>query len=114
MLSRDDILRARDLPTEELAIPEWGGSVRVRALTAGERDAFELEMRDSRTNGHSPNVRGALAVKVLVDEQGRRLFEDHDAATLAALDARPLDRIFTVAARLSGITRDDVDELEKN
>jgi hypothetical protein len=114
MLSRDDILRARDLPIEEVNIPEWGGSVRVRALTAGERDSFEMEMKDGRDGDQRPNIRGTLAVRTLVDEDGKRLFQDHDAATLAALHSKPLDRIFTVAARLSGITPDDVEVLEKN
>jgi hypothetical protein len=113
MLSRDDILRARSLPSEEVAVPEWGGAVRVRALTAGERDSFELDMKDARDGG-KPNIRGALAVRVLVDEDGRRLFEDSDAATLASLHAKPLDRIFSAATRLSGITPDDVEVLEKN
>ncbi len=114
MLSRDEILRHSALPTEDLEVPEWGGSVRIRSLTAGERDGFELDMKDARTEGQKPNIRAALAVRVLVDEQGRNLFTPADAESLATFHAKPLDRVFTVAARLSGITPDDVNDLEKN
>ena len=114
MLSRDEILRHCELPSEELAVPEWGGVVRIRSLTAGERDAFEIELKDARTGGQVPNVRAALAVKVLTDDEGKRIFRDADAETLAAFGAKPLDRVFSLASRLSGITRDDVDTLEKN
>jgi len=114
MLSRDEILRCSALPSEELSVPEWGGSVRVRSLTAGERDVFEIEMKDARSHGQVPNVPAALAVKVLTDEAGKRLFTDADAETLTAYHAKPLDRVFNLAARLSGITKDDVEQLEKN
>jgi hypothetical protein len=113
-LTRDEILRKTELPSVEVKVPEWGGTVRVRALTAGERDAYELRMRDARQDGDAPNIRAALAVLTLVDGEGKPLFAEHDAATLAVYHAKPLDRVFNAAARLSGITPDDVDALEKN
>jgi len=46
-LNKEQILRADDLKTEEVDVPEWGGSVRVRVLTGTERDAFESSIYDS-------------------------------------------------------------------
>ena len=43
-LSRDDILKAEDLTTEEVDVPEWGGTVLVRGLTGRERDEFEASV----------------------------------------------------------------------
>jgi len=48
LLTRDAILEAQDLQHEEVYIPEWGGSVRVRTLTGAERDAFEQSIVDQR------------------------------------------------------------------
>ena len=47
---RDAILNAQDLPTEEVATDEWGAfgfpTVRVRGLTAGEREKWERSVGD--------------------------------------------------------------------
>ena len=43
ILTRDEILESEDLATETVSVPEWGGSVIVRALTGTERDAYEAE-----------------------------------------------------------------------
>ena len=42
-LSRDEILGKRRGKVEEIKVPEWGGTVFVREITASERDAFEAE-----------------------------------------------------------------------
>ena len=41
MLTKDQILKSDDLPSEEVSVPEWGGSVMVRSMTGYERDQFE-------------------------------------------------------------------------
>ena len=38
LLSAAEILAADDLPTEDVEVSEWNGTVRVRALTGAERD----------------------------------------------------------------------------
>jgi hypothetical protein len=40
-LTRDAILQAPDLQGEDVAVPEWGGTVRVRGLSGAQRDAYE-------------------------------------------------------------------------
>ena len=43
LLTRDLILKADDIQTREVEVPEWGGTVLIRALTGTERDAYEAE-----------------------------------------------------------------------
>ena len=38
LLSKEQILAAEDLPHKDVPVPEWKGTVRVRALTGFERD----------------------------------------------------------------------------
>jgi hypothetical protein len=118
MLSRDSILSSSDLPTEEVPVPEWGGTVFVRTMSGTERDNFEQVILEGKsTKGGTAkmvNVRAKLAVKVLVDEQGKRLFTDEDAGILGSKSGKALDRIFEVAQRLAGIGEKDIAELEKN
>ena len=37
-LSKDQILGAVDFSFVEVEVPEWGGTVRIRGLSAAERD----------------------------------------------------------------------------
>lgn len=117
MLSRDEILKRTDLPTEEVEVPEWGGSVTVRALSGKERDAFEASLiQDRGKQGmvrQLGNARAKLVVRCLVDADGQRLFADQDANALGETSAAALDRLFTVASRLSGLDEGDVEELGK-
>lgn len=117
LLSKEDILKRTDLETEEVEVPEWGGTVLVRALSGTERDAYEAScMSDRGKQGmvrNLANVRAKLVVRSLVDEDGKRLFTDGDAAALGETSAAVLDRLFEVAARLSRMNDEDIEELGK-
>jgi len=117
LLTRDEILQAQDLPTEQVHVPEWGGDVLVRALTGAERDRFEqsiVEQRGKNTRMNLQNIRAKLVALTVVDEQGNRIFKDEDVKWLGNKSAAALDRIFEVAQRLSGLRDEDVEELAKN
>ena len=117
LLSRDQILQAQDLPTETVPVPEWGGEVIVRGLTAAERDQFEqsiVETRGKNTKFNLRNIRAKLVVLCCVDEQGNRIFRDEDADILGRKSAVALNRVFEVAQRLSGLRPEDVEELAGN
>jgi hypothetical protein len=114
LLSRDAILHADDIEYEDVDVPEWNGAVRVRALTGTERDAYEASMSQQRGKNYVrnlANIRAKLVVKTVVDEQGERVFSDQDANALGKKSASALDRIFEVAARLSRLSDEDVEEL---
>jgi hypothetical protein len=117
LLSKDAILQADDLPTEDVEIPEWGGTVRVRALTGKERDAFEASLQQQRGKEFvrvTANVRAKLVAKCLVGEDGERLFSENEVNALGAKSVAGLDRVFEVAARLSRLSEEDVEELAGN
>lgn len=117
LLTRDAILQAEDLPTEDIEVEEWGGAVRVRALTGAERDAFEqsiVEQRGKSTRMNLRNIRAKLVALTVVDADGKRLFSDKDAELLGKKSAAALDRVFEVAQRLSGLSPEDMEELSGN
>lgn len=117
LLTKDEILQADDLPTEDVPVPEWGGTVRVRTLKGTERDKFEESITDFEADSRriiAENLRAKLVAVSVVDESGKRLFDDNDVRRLGGKSARALDRVFSVAQRLSGITNEDVEELVKN
>ncbi len=116
LLTRDAILKAEDLQTEEVDVPEWGGKVRVRSLTGSERDAFEAACVDAKGQMKDAaeafaNLRARLVALTVVDEEGARMFGLPDVGALGAKNARALNRVFEVAQKLSGLSKDDVKEL---
>jgi hypothetical protein len=97
----------------EVVVPEWGITLRVRGLTAGERDRYELALREQKDRRVSRNIRGLLVALSVVDDDGKRVFKNADAVELSKLPAGPVDRLFEAAAELSGLTPKDQEELEK-
>lgn len=114
-LSRDDVLKAEDLTTEEVEVPEWGGSVLVRGMTGRERDEFESSAMDQRSGRvNYANTRAKIAIRCVVDDDGKRLFDAADIDVLGEKSGAALDRVFAVAARLSGLGDSDLAELTAN
>ena len=117
LLSKTAILAAQDLQTEDVEVPEWGGTVRVRSFTGRERDAFEASMvrgegRDRKVD--LTNMRARLVGLTVIDETGQRLFTDEEVDLLGAKSGAALDRVFAVAQKLNGLSGSDVEELTKN
>lgn len=118
-LSRQQILDAEPtLPSEVVAVPEWGGDVKVVGMSGAERDAFEdgRQKKDSsgKPKANLTNIRAALVAASLRDEAGKLLFTQADVMALGIKSAKALDRVASVAMRLNGMTQEDVEQLEKN
>lgn len=117
VLTKDQIIAVEDLKTEELEVPEWGGSVIVRTMTGIERDKFEESVFISKgkdVKANFKNFRAKLCAVCMVDEKGQRLFTDADIELLGKKSAKALDTVFTVAQRLNAIGPKEVEDLTKN
>lgn len=114
MPTRDQIFAATDLKVEIVPCPEWGGDVTVTTMQGAQRDQFEAAITDAAGKVSKENIRARLLVRCIVDEKGNRVFSDDDAATLGTKSARVLDRLFTKARELNGLSKEDVEELAKN
>jgi hypothetical protein len=113
LLSREQILGAEDRKSEDVEVPEWGGTVRVRALSGTERDAYEAGIVQIKGDGTHKltlaNARARLVSLSVVDGEGKRLFTEADIAKLGDKSATALVRVFDVALHLSGLSNDDVE-----
>ncbi len=117
LLTKEQVSAAQDLTTEEVEVPQWGGSVLVRGLTARERGQFMAMLVDQRKGGNRTRLEDLqvrLCAMSIVDEQGRRMFSDSELSLLARKSARALQPIFEVAQRLSGLSDEQVEELSGN
>jgi len=110
MLNRDQILQAQDLPHIDVEVPEWGGTVRVRAMTGHAREQYEeayLGIAKSEAN-----IRAAMCAYSLVDDNGELLFTLDDIAALGKKSAKALMRVFEAAQKLNAVG--DSEAQEKN
>ena len=120
MEPRDLILAANDLPVSEpIPCPEWGADcvLHVRTLTGEERDAFEescLQKQGKKRELTMRNIRAKLLCKAVCDESGKPVFRPGDEAALGKKSAKVLDRLFTAAQKMNGLTDEDVEDLAKN
>jgi len=131
MLSRADILAAKDRKMEKVPCPEWAKSespedvakafVFVKGVSGKVRDVWEHSSVQMRLKGRKTdvqtnfaNTRTKLLVHAIVDEHSQPLFTEEDIEALGEKSAAPLDRCFEVAQRLSGISAADVEDIVKN
>lgn len=122
VLSKAQILSAEDLGRELVAVPEWGGAVYVQAMSGVERDAYEssiIEINEDAkgrltTTRKMDNLRAKMCAYCIVDADGARLFDEGDIAALGAKSAKALDRVFSVAQKLNGVSDKDLEELAGN
>jgi hypothetical protein len=114
-LSREAFLAPRALKRETVATA--AGPVNVQELTAKERDAFErscVKPDGKKTKEDMTNLRAKLLTLALRDNNWDRLCQDGDVEAIGGLPASVIQPVFEAAARLSGITPDDVEELVGN
>ena len=117
LLTKDTILKAEDSKLQKIEVPEWGGHVFVRNMSGAERDDFEAETyvtKGKNVEFNRRNLRARMLVKTLCDESGTPMFTTKDIDALGKKSAKALDRCFSTAQKLNGMTADDVDELTKN
>lgn len=121
VLGSAEILAAEDRKFRVVDVPEWGGEVIVRNLSGTERDSFEasiVQLKGNQQVVSTLNIRAKLAALSIIDptdpELRRRAFSDEQVNALGEKSADGLSRVYDVAAALSGISKEDTEELAKN
>jgi len=126
-MSKSDIFNIDDLKYDVVNVEAWGGkAVRVRTLTAKEKDAFEQHMLDhtetikdeeGKVVDSKSDISGArvrLMILCVVDEQGVRLFRDTDQEKLERKAGTAVNEIWEVASILNGIGEKAKENTAKN
>ena len=117
MLSKDDILAAKDVITDVVEVPEWGGNIRIRSMTGKMRDRYETELaKQMKGEGKGiTNLRALFLSFCIVDDYGKQVFQSPgDVNALGEKNGQVLDRIFDAAAELNHIGTDGIEDAAKN
>lgn len=106
LLTKSDILGSR-LKSEIVEVPEWGGSVRIRELSAAQRDSWDSTFRfdqDGNATAESlRNMRARMCSLSIVDENDMPVFSPMEAEQLGQLSGTALHRVYAVCRRLNGM-----------
>ena len=125
LLNAGEILAVQDLKTIEVEVPEWGGAVRLRELSARDREWYYAQTITEETvivNGKEQtlqktdivDVRARLLSRAIVSEIGQPIFDDAEVKLLGGKSNAVIDRLFREAQKLSGMGATAVADAEKN
>lgn len=118
ILTFDAIMAAPDCPEESVTVPQWGGSVIVKGITK----AKQKELNKAATV-MKPGPDGKGVAEVDTDKLDLLLLAAglkapaitfEQAAEFGAKSAGAVDAVLKVILRLSGMTKEAVDEAEKS
>ena len=112
---RSKALNAKDIRSELVEIPEWDHvKIEVRGFTLQERLDFYGRVSDGETINRD-NFLPELVISACFDpDTGQRVFEPADRDMLKTKSAGALEKLTSVAMRLSGLQDTDVVEVEKD
>jgi len=108
MLTREQILSADDLRHVDVEVPEWGGTMRLRTITAKDRQKFHA----SGTKGVMNDFLERFIVACAVDDKNKPLFTEEDVKALGNKSANALNRVFEAAVELNGMSQRGVEDLQ--
>ena len=103
--------------TVEVDVPEWGGTVLVRELTAGEVDemGFSMATPDGSLDAtKAKSFRIKAAAWCIVDEDGKSVFTEKDIRELGQKSHSAIERITNAIMEISNIGGEVEEEEPKN
>lgn len=110
MLTKDAILNTNESPLYPVEVPEWSGAVYVPVLSLdGLDDLAKIQKRAGNTNA-------LMAVQIIRDEQGNRVFTDDDAPVLSGKPGfgKIILRILKKFNDVNGLTEAAQEQVAKN
>jgi hypothetical protein len=117
MLTKEEILARRPTLIEPVPMPEWGGTVYVRELSAAERDAFEAQQiiaKRAVEGSELHDFRAKIIVLSACDADGNRMFDDSEIPAVSKLPVKELQRLFDAGLRVGAISESEAEAIEEN
>lgn len=111
MSLRDRILAADDIGRESVEVPQWGVTVEVRTMSAGQRSRMIASCSNPDGTIDLDRLYPMLIVATVFDpETGAPVFDENDLAVLQEKSASAIEFVALKAMRLSGMNASASDE----
>lgn len=127
LLNRNQILEAKDIKTKVIPVPEWGGEVIIKQLSAKEYNDITMNMVNirkmaakqlSKKNADEnledaineiaiKNQKILLIIKSVVDENMKPLFTEADLELLYQKNTNVIDRIIAEIEEFNSVSTED-------
>ena len=105
--TREAILAAKHNKVTMHDVPEWGGQVGLRVLSAGEREQFVAWVMARKTPDGEikwAGQRTKLLELTIADAAGVRLMQEGDAELLGGLSAESIERLGDIVLEQNRLT----------
>jgi hypothetical protein len=106
VLSADDILGTKDLAPVPYDIPEWGGKVYIRQLSAAEG----RELGDLIEGPQKKGTTVKIVLFGLCDASGKRIFQDHQTKAMEGKCMKVINRVSTEILKVNGLVPDKAEQ----
>lgn len=110
-LNKHQIFASNDLKESFVDMPEWGGKVKIKALSVQEQldyDAFLV------TKPKEIEMALHLIIMACVDNNNNKLFNEKDIDSLKQKNSQNLFKLVNEILKLNNQNANDIDELAKN
>ena len=112
---REQILGAKDIRSESVAVSDWGVTVEVRGLNGTQRARLMKNGFDARGVVDFERLYPELIIASTFDPAtGQPVFEEADREALNAKSGAALEQLAQAAMRISGLSPDAGTVAEKN
>lgn len=128
LLNRNQILEAKDIKTKDIEVKEWGGTIRIKQLSAKEYNDITMNMVNirkmaakqlsSKKNADEnledaineiaiKNQKILLLIKSIVDENMKPLFSEADMELLYQKNTNVIDKIIAEIEEFNAVSTED-------
>lgn len=104
ILSAKEILLSEDIEIIDVYVPEWKGTVRLRAMTGEE--SIQYNQLVTNNTAAAKNGAAVMCAMCIVDEDGKQQFTADQATLLAKKSLSALVRLQKAALKLNGLDED--------
>ncbi len=114
LLTKEQILAAKDDEIEIVNVKEWGGDVGILVMTGAARSVMEAKI-NALPDGVNvfENFRSYTLAKTLCDKDGKLLFEEADIEQLSKKSYNVIEKLYKIASEKNGLGADEVKKLQK-
>ena len=115
MSLRDRILAADDIGKELITVDQWGVSLEVRTMSAGQRSQMLQTCTLDDGTVDLDRLYPMLIIATIFDpETGEQVFTPEDVAGLQEKSAASIEHVAQTAMQMSGMTAEAVDDEGKD
>lgn len=112
LLTREEVLAAKDRATEDIDVPEWGGAIRIAEFSAYTREAYAERVKGIEAGTVKVSVLAFIVAQCAVDASMLPLFTEEDLKPLGEKHPAVIARLAERCLKLNKIGQEAKEEIK--